>query len=102
MHTLMSDLCREISEFGKGISSQKRYLILEALMNGPKTVNQLVETVGMSQPAVSQHLKTLKQCGLVLDQRKGQTVIYSVNTKYLINLLKNLSQQVGEGVEQHA
>ena len=90
----MTDLCREINEFGKGIGNKSRYRILEALLKGPKTVSGLVEIVGLSQPAVSQHLKTLRGSGLVVDERHGQEVLYSVNTEYFLGLLKCLSDQV--------
>jgi ArsR family transcriptional regulator len=90
----MTDLCKEINEFGKSIGNKSRYRILEALLKGQKTVSQLVKIVKLSQPAVSQHLKTLKGSGLIVDDRRGQEVIYSVNTEYLLGLLKNLSGQV--------
>ena len=90
----MTDLCRQINEFGKGIGNENRYRILQALLKGQKTVGELVQIVNLSQPAVSQHLKTLKGNGLVVDERRGQEVFYSVNTEYLLGLLKNLSDQV--------
>lgn len=90
----MTDLCREINEFGKGIGNESRYRILQTLLKGQKTVGELVQIVKLSQPAVSQHLKTLKRSGLVVDERHGQEVLYSVNTEYLLGLLKNLSDQV--------
>ena len=90
----MSDLCNEIEKFGKGVGNASRYRIFEALFKGPKTVGQLVRTVRMTQPAVSQHLKTLKACGIVMDKRQGKEVVYSLNTKYVLGLLKNLSGAV--------
>ena len=38
----MTDLCKEINEFGKGIGNKSRYRILEALLKGRKTVGELV------------------------------------------------------------
>jgi Predicted transcriptional regulators len=90
----MTDLCKEINEFGKGIGNKSRYRILEALLKSRKTVSELVKIVKLSQPAVSQHLRTLKGSGLVIDERRGQEVFYSVNSEYLLGLLKNLSGQV--------
>ena len=90
----MTDLCKEINEFGKGIGNESRYRILQSLLKGHKTVGELVQIVKLSQPAVSQHLKTLKGSGLVVDERRGQEVFYSVNAEYLLGLLKNLSDQV--------
>ena len=57
----MTDLCIQIEKFGKGIGSGPRYAIVTALLKGSKTVGELVTMVKQSQPAVSQHLKTLKE-----------------------------------------
>ncbi len=84
----MSDLCDDIQKLGKGVSNAARYRILEALAGGPKTVGDLVKVAQMSQPAVSQHLKTLKGCNLVGDEKKGQEVYYSLNTEYTLKILK--------------
>lgn len=86
----MTDLCKEINKFGKGIGNAARYRILEALLKGKKSVTELVEIVKLSQPAVSQHLKTLKESNLVLDERQGQEVFYSVNAEYTLKLLASL------------
>ena len=90
----MTDLCNEIEKFGKSIGSASRYRLVEALFNGEKTVSELVKITGLSQPAVSQHLKTLKIANIVFDERRGQEVFYSLNTKYMLGILKNLSEEV--------
>src|SRR4051812_37636268 len=86
--------CEEIEKFGKGIGNSSRYAIVEVLLKGPKTVSELVHTVKQSQPAVSQHLKTLKETGLVSDRRDGQNIFYSLNTEHMLNLLTALSKDV--------
>ena len=91
----MSDLCDEVQTFGKGIGNASRYRIVEALFKGSKTVGELVRAVKQTQPAVSQHLKTLKAASIVTDERCGQEVRYSLNTKYVLDLLKKLSSDVG-------
>jgi DNA-binding transcriptional ArsR family regulator len=95
----MSDLCNQINQLGKGLGTASRYRIIEALFKGPKTVNELVKAVKLTQPAVSQHLKTLKTAQLVTDERKGQMVYYSVNAGYMLNLLKLLNEEIKKGKE---
>ncbi|MBW7944219.1 winged helix-turn-helix transcriptional regulator [Patescibacteria group bacterium] len=90
----MTDLCTEIEKLGKGIGNASRYRLVQALLNGPKTVSELVKLTGFSQPLVSQHLRTLKECELVSDERKGQEVEYQVNSEYMLMLLKSLSESV--------
>jgi ArsR family transcriptional regulator len=86
----MSDLCSEINNFGKAVGNKTRYRIIEALISGRKTVNELVKIVKLSQPAVSQHLKTLKVYKIVIDERRGQEVFYTVNSEYTLNLLRSM------------
>jgi DNA-binding transcriptional ArsR family regulator len=92
----MSDICRDIERFGKGISSPSRFAILQELFKGPLTVGEVVEATGQSQPCVSQHLKTLKLSGFVKDERRGKEVVYSVDTTYILDILQKLSMQVVE------
>ena len=63
-------------------------------MTGPKTVSELVVHVKLTQPAVSQHLATLRTCGLVDSSKKGQEVYYSLNTHYMLDILKELSTDI--------
>ncbi len=86
----MADLCGEINKFGKGIGHATRYRILEALMRGRKTVGELSLLVKVSQPVTSQHLKILKESGLVIDEKVGKEVFYTVNTEHTLKLLTAL------------
>jgi len=86
----MTDLCRDINKFGKGIGNETRYRIVQALLRGRKTVGELTAIVKLSQPAVSQHLKTLRECNIVTDERRGQEVFYAVNTEHALSLLQKL------------
>ena len=90
----MTDLCEAMEKFGKGIGSVPRYRIVEALFSGPKTVGELAEKTKQSQPLVSQHLRVLRETGLVLDKRQGQEVFYTLNAEHTIQLLKRLSGEL--------
>lgn len=90
----MGDLCKEINKFGKSIGNETRYRILQTLIKGRKTVNELVSITELSQPAISQHLKTLKESNLVADERQGQEVYYSLNGEYTLSLLTALVKDI--------
>lgn len=90
----MTDLCESMNKFGKGIGSAPRYRIVEVLFSGPKTVGELAKKTKQSQPLVSQHLRVLKETGLVQDERRGQEVLYTLNTEHTIRLLKRLSEEL--------
>ena len=92
----MADFCTKIQKLGKGIGSPSRYRILQELMNGEKTVNELVAVAKLSQPAVSQHLSTLKQCGLVESVKRGQEVYYSIDVKYTLEVLRRLTLGIAQ------
>lgn len=92
----MSTLCDEIEKFGKGIGNATRYTIIESLLKGERTVSELVAITRLSQPLVSQHLKTLKGSNLVSSVRRGQEVFYTVNNAYILDLLKKLTTDIRE------
>jgi DNA-binding transcriptional ArsR family regulator len=56
-----------------------RRTIFARLAAAPSAVGELAATMPVSRPAVSQHLKILKDAGLVLDERAGSRRIYRVN-----------------------
>ena len=56
-----------------------RRQIFEALRSGPHSVGELAARVPVSRPAVSQHLRVLKDAGLVIDTRDGTRRIYRVD-----------------------
>lgn len=93
----MSELCSEIARMGKGIGNENRYRILEALMRGPRTVGEIAVKTGLPQPAVSQHLKVLKEADLVSSEREGQEIAYAINVGYMAKLLKKLAESVEKG-----
>ena len=88
--------CNEIQMLGKGIGSSVRYRILESLLGGSLTVGEIVKAVKLSQPAVSQHLKTLKVCKLVSDEKRGKEVFYSVNVLHMAELLKHFVTNISK------
>ena len=56
-----------------------RRQIFDALKNGPQSVGELAARMPVSRPAVSQHLRVLKDAGLVIDRKEGTRRIYSVD-----------------------
>lgn len=56
-----------------------RRLIFERLADGPRAVGELARDLPVSRPAVSQHLKVLKEAGLVVDRQVGNRRLYQVN-----------------------
>jgi DNA-binding transcriptional ArsR family regulator len=73
-----------------GVADPKRVLILYALEKGRLCVNELAEEVGMSQPAVSRHLRVLRERGLVTTGRQGPSIYYALADHRVIEALNLL------------
>ena len=72
---------QDAAEVFKALSVPNRIRIVSLLKSrGPLPVKDIAETLGMTSPAVSQHLKVLKVVGLVDAQRDGYWVPYAVNS----------------------
>ena len=69
-----------------------RQAILDLLLEGPQPVGELAALLPVSRPAVSQHLKVLKDVGLVLDRQEGTRRLYQVDTAGLAVLRTYLDQ----------
>ncbi len=70
----------EPAEIFKVLSVETRVKIIDLLKaNGALGVKDISEKLGITPPAVSQHLKILKQAGLVRSERQGYWIPYSIN-----------------------
>ena len=63
-----------------------RRTIFELLGGGPRSVGDLAEDLPVSRPAVSQHLKVLKEAGLVSESRAGARRVYRVEPQAVAEL----------------
>jgi DNA-binding transcriptional ArsR family regulator len=74
------------------LGDRTRRAIFERLADRPQAVGELAGTLPVSRPAVSQHLKVLKDAGLVLDRPAGTRRIYQVDPDGLEALRAYLDQ----------
>ncbi len=74
------------------LGDRTRRAIFERLAARPSAVGELADGLPVSRPAVSQHLKVLKDAGLVVDQRAGNRRIYRVNPEGLGELRADLDR----------
>jgi DNA-binding transcriptional ArsR family regulator len=68
------------------LAEPSRRRILDALRSGEQPVQALVERVALSQPAVSKHLRVLREAGLVSVRPDGQRRLYRIRTEPLVEL----------------
>ncbi|HEU4572226.1 MAG TPA: metalloregulator ArsR/SmtB family transcription factor [Candidatus Limnocylindrales bacterium] len=72
------DELRELRVFHKALADVNRLRIVRRLADGPATVTDLIEHVGLSQPLVSWHLGRLRAAGIVTTRRNGRETICSL------------------------
>ena len=80
----------------KALASPSRLGLLCFLADGPLTVGRLVERSGLSQPLVSQHLRTLREAGLVAYTRSGRETWYAMSDVHVSHLVETVITHVRE------
>ncbi|MFQ5508336.1 MAG: ArsR/SmtB family transcription factor [Leptospirillia bacterium] len=75
------------AELCQALADPKRLLILYALGDGSLSVGDLADRLGLRQSNVSQHLAVLRDRGLVVAQRAGTTVYYSIKYPMVLEAL---------------
>ena len=83
---------KKAADLFKVLSVDRRIDIIELLKKGSMTVNAMAQALGVTQSAVSQHLRVLKSAGLVTDQRRGYWVDYSINREALEESRRRLNR----------
>jgi DNA-binding transcriptional ArsR family regulator len=85
----------------KLLGDRTRLTIMALLQIKELCVCELLEVFDMSQPSISQHLRKLKDAGLVKEERRGQWIYYSINTDSdAFPLVENILQYVPEQTEK--
>jgi DNA-binding transcriptional ArsR family regulator len=74
------------------LGDPSRQAILDQLADGPRAVGQIAAALPISRPAVSQHLKVLKDVGLVIDRSDGTRRLYQVDPTGMAVLTAHLDQ----------
>lgn len=71
----------------KALSDPSRRKILQLLKERDLTAGEISDCFDISKPSISHHLNLLKQANLVIDERQGQNICYSLNTTVFQELL---------------
>ncbi|MBI0579089.1 MULTISPECIES: autorepressor SdpR family transcription factor [Bacillaceae] len=77
-----------MNEVFKALADPTRRKILDLLKEQDLTAGEIADQFDMSKPSISNHLKILKSAGLVLDEKKGQFILYSLNSTILQDVIK--------------
>jgi len=106
MTSLPSSLSQEVIQLHADICSAladpTRILLLYALAERPRKVNELAAEANISQPTASRHLKLLRERGLVNASRQGMNVEYNLTDIRLIEALDLLRAVLRERITRRA
>ena len=85
-----------VAELFRAFSDTSRVRIMSALVNGEKNVNTLADLVGISQSAISHHMRGLRQMRLVVARKDGKEVYYRVEDPHIIALFQQGVRHIQE------
>ena len=78
-----------MSKAFKALSDKTRREILKLLNKRDMSAGEIAEHFDMSKPSISKHLDILREAELVSSEKKGQFIIYSINTSVIQEVLGN-------------
>lgn len=81
------------------LSTPIRLQVISALCNTERSVNQLVDIIGCSQPNLSQHLNVLYKAGLLAKRKEGVQVIYRIQSETAMTICRNVCTQIAIEME---
>jgi DNA-binding transcriptional ArsR family regulator len=84
----------------EAVAQPKRREILRLLAAGERSAGDVASRFAVTQPAISQHLKVLKEAGLVSERRDGTRRLYSVRPEGLADLHDFLAEVLPAGLER--
>lgn len=84
----------------KALSDPTRREILRLLKHGDLTAGAIADNFAMSKPSVSHHLATLRHAGVVFAQRRGQEIVYSLDTTVFQDVMAYMLEVFGPAQEE--
>ena len=87
-------LAAQVAETMQALATSSRVRILACLYESPRSVGELSDAIGMEGSAVSHQLRILRHLGLVLAERDGRRVVYSLHDEHVGSLLEEAMSHV--------
>ncbi len=93
MPTATTDATRErTAAIARALADPKRLCVLERLAKGERSVSDLSREVGCQVPNMSQHLTILRNAGIVVSRRDGNTIFYRLADQQVLEIYRLLQQ----------
>ena len=84
----------------KVFADPTRLRILELLREGESNVSAMMERLNLKQSTVSQHLRMLKECGIVAARRDGREVYYRLKSDKVLEILDTGDELLSQTIEE--
>ena len=88
------------SNLFKVLGDNNRLLIIEALRDGELCQCEIIPLMGISQPAVSRHLKILEKSGLIKSRREGNKILYQIVDTRVFELVDFLNMDLMKAISK--
>ena len=85
----------------KALADENRLKIIQMLLNSDLCVGALAQHLGISKPAVSQHLRVLREAGLVKGEKRGYWTHYVVERKAMRHIAEQIQVMSADGPSNH-
>lgn len=95
------DQGNELAETFRLLGDSNRLRLVAACLDGPRTVSELTEAIGVSQSLVSHHLRLLRAARLLRQTRSGRNVLYDLPDYHVASMLTNMIEHVSEPDHEH-
>lgn len=80
---------KDAAQLFKLLGNPSRLRILRLISDAPSSVQELVAATGLSQPLVSQHLRSLRLGGLAVGERNGREILYSLADHHVAHVVED-------------
>ncbi len=91
---------RLVSKFFKGFADYSRLCIFQSLMDGEKTVTEIIDYTGFSQSKISNHLKCLRESDLVEARQDGKFIYYEIKDEKIKTILSIATEVIKDVSEE--
>jgi len=96
----------KIADNFRALSEPTRLAILQELKSGPKTVNELVEAIGTTQPNISKQLRVLLHAGFISREQRGVFAHYAMEGDFVLRICdlvcERLNRKARESLPHYA
>ena len=90
------------ANMSKVFASPARLKIMDILRTGERPVGELVESLGLSQPNISQHLAVLRANDIVASRKEGTTIYYRAANKKIYEAFDIIEKMIIEQLRENA